>query len=131
MTILLKGKHIIDEEIYAIKIKKLSNPNDSQSVINEAKNMTKIHSKHIVEYITCWFDKSLGKFEYLMGDESNEEFSESSKEFEEKISSSTKNNKKVYEEDEKNVIKNKISQDQKKNDRYLMQLYENEQMYLD
>ena len=118
MIILLKGKHIIDEEIYVIKVKKLSNPNDSQSVINEAKNMTKIHSKHIVEYITCLFDNSLGKFDYLMGDENNEDFYESSKEFDIIISSSTKNNKKVYEEDERIIIKNKNFFEQKKDDHY-------------
>lgn len=64
--IILKARHKIDEETYAIKIMKLSNPNDEQSVISEAKNMTKIHTKHIIEYITCWFDKSLGKYEYFL-----------------------------------------------------------------
>ena len=122
--IILKAKHIIDEEIYAIKIKKLSNPNDEQIVINEAKNMTKIHSKHIVEYITCWFDKSLGKFEYLFRDENNDDdnLSDSTKKDDEKYSSSLKNNKKIFKEDGINY-KNQISQEQKKND-YVTQLYE-------
>ena len=133
IIIILKGKHIIDEEIYAIKIKKLSNPNDEQSVINEAKNMTKIHSKHIVEYITCWFDKSLGKFEYLMGDD-NEEFSESMKENildEKNYSSSCKINKKVYKEEEENtniIFQNKNSQEQKRDDQYIKQLYEKDNL---
>ena len=122
--ILLKGRHIIDEEIYAIKIKKLSNPNDEQYVINEAKNMTKIHSKHIVEYITCWFDKSLGKFEYLFGDEENDnnDFSDSLEIIGEKMSISSNNNKKVSKED--NHIKTQISQQQIQDDHYIKQLYE-------
>ena len=122
--LILKGRHIIDEEIYEIKIKRLSNPNDEQSVINEAKNMTKIHSKHIVEYITCWFDNSLGKFQYLMEDDLNEEFSESQNDFEEKNYSSNKNNQKVYQEDKDNIFRNQLSQEQKNDDHYIMQLYE-------
>ena len=122
--LILKGKHIIDEEIYAIKIKKLSNPNDEKSVINEAKNMTKIHSKHIVEYITCWFDKSLGKFDYLFEDENDKEISESLGEIEEKYSSSTKANKKVFKEDNDNIFKTQISQGQIQDDHYIKELYE-------
>ena len=123
--IILKGKHIIDEEIYAIKIKKLSNPNDEKSVINEAKNMTKIHSKHIVEYITCWFDKSLGKFEHLFEDENCKEIAESLLESEEKYSSYTKANKKVFKEDDNNnILKSQLSQGQIQDDHYIKQLYE-------
>ena len=125
--IILKGKHIIDEEIYAIKIKKLTNPNDEQSVINEAKNMTKIHSKHIVEYITCWFDNSLGRFEYLMEDDDvDEEYSESQNDLNlnDKNFSSTKNNKKIYQEDKENIFRNQNSHEQKKDDHYIKQLYE-------
>ena len=123
--LILKGKHIIDEEIYEIKIKRLSNPNDEQSVINEAKNMTKIHSKHIVEYITCWFDNSLGKFEYLMEDETNEDFSESLKDIDEKNFSSAKSNKKIYQEDKDIIFRNQVSQEMgKEDDHYIKQLYE-------
>ena len=124
--VLLKAKHIIDEEIYAIKIKKLSNPNDEQIVINEAKNMTKIHSKHIVEYITCWFDKSLGRFEYLFGDDKdndNGDIFNSKNEYDNINYSSSKINKKVFKEDDL-VFKNKISQEYKKDDYYVKQLYE-------
>ena len=127
--IILKAKHIIDEEIYAIKIKKLSNPNDEQIVINEAKNMTKIHSKHIVEYITCWFDKSLGKFEHLFEDENknkdHDNMSDSTGKDEDIYSSSLKNNKTVFQEDEMN-FKNQKSQEFKKDqkDDYVTQLYE-------
>ena len=82
--IILKARHKIDEETYAIKIMRLSNPNDEQSVISEAKNMTKIHTKHIIEYITCWFDKSLGKYEYFFGEENDNESCSQSIENEEK-----------------------------------------------
>lgn len=57
--LVLKAKHKIDEEVYAIKIINLTNLSE-QNVITEAKTMTKIRSKHIVEYKTCWFEKSLG-----------------------------------------------------------------------
>ena len=33
IDVLLKAKHKIDEQLYAIKIKKLTNPNEEQSVI--------------------------------------------------------------------------------------------------
>ena len=121
--IILKARHKIDEETYAIKIMKLSNPNDEQSVISEAKNMTKIHTKHIIEYITCWFDKSLGRYEYFFGEDNNdnESFSQSN-ENEEKNFSSSKTNKKVFKEDSN--FTHQISQDQAKEDHYIKQLYE-------
>ena len=62
----LKAKHKIDEEPYAIKIIKLCDPIKEKSVIMEAKTMTKIHSKHIVEYKTCWIDRSLGRLETVI-----------------------------------------------------------------
>ena len=120
--IILKARHKIDEETYAIKIMKLSNPNDEQSVISEAKNMTKIHTKHIIEYITCWFDKSLGKYEYFFGEENDNESFSQSNENEEKNFSSSKTNKKVFKED--NNFTHQISQDQTKEDDYIKQLYE-------
>ena len=82
--------------------------------------MSKIHSKLIVECITCWLNKSLEKFEFLMGDENNEKFSEFMKEMirdEKNYSTSSKINKKVYkevEENSNNILKNKNFQDQKK-----------------
>ena len=120
--IILKARHKIDEETYAIKIMRLSNPNDEQSVISEAKNMTKIHTKHIIEYITCWFDKSLGKYEYFFGEENDNESFSQSNEIEEKNFSSSKTNKKVYKED--NNFTHQISQEQAKEDHYIKQLYE-------
>ena len=120
--IILKAKHKIDEEIYIIKIIKLSNPNDEKSVILEAKNMTKIHTKHIVEYITCWFDKSLGKYENLFGEENDKEIlSQSFNDIEEKNSSS-KSNKKVFKEDK--ILNHQISQEETKDEHYIKKLYD-------
>ena len=58
--IVLKGIHRLDKGICAIKIIKLSNINDTESIINEAITMTNIESKHIVHYKTCWVDNLLG-----------------------------------------------------------------------
>ena len=69
---MLKARHRIDEEIYAIKIIRLEYPNE-QNVVKEAKTMTKIHSKHIVEYKTCWFDTSLGSLADLVYSNDDEE----------------------------------------------------------
>jgi translation initiation factor 2-alpha kinase 4 len=55
----LKAKHKIDLNIYAIKIIAINNLN-VQSVSAEVRTMLKIRSKHIVEYKTCWTDTSLG-----------------------------------------------------------------------
>lgn len=57
--IVLKAKHKIDLNIYAIKIIAINNL-DVQSVSAEVRTMLKIRSKHIVEYKTCWTDTSLG-----------------------------------------------------------------------
>ena len=93
IVVILKAKHKIDEQLYTIKIKKLSNPIQEQSVIAEAQNMTKIRSKHIVEYITCWIDTSVGSFEYLFKDKNKnpEEINNDSEFF------SSKNNSKVID----------------------------------
>ena len=55
--------------------------------------MTKIRSKHIVEYITCWIDTSVGSFEYLFKDKNKnpEEINNDSEFF------SSKNNSKVID----------------------------------
>ena len=68
----LKARHKIDDKINAIKIVKLENLNE-QNVIREAQTMTKIHSEHIVEYKSCWFDASLGSLESLVNDSESEE----------------------------------------------------------
>jgi hypothetical protein len=104
IDVLLKAKHKIDEQLYAIKIKKLTNPNEEQSIIAEAQNMKKIRSKHIVEYITCWLDSSVGDLEYL--------FNENKEKKEEKnddVFFSSKSNSKVPE---KNNFKTFVSKDE-------------------
>ena len=58
--IVLKGIHRLDKGVCAIKIIKLSNLNDKNSIINEVTTMTSITSKHIVQYKTCWIDNVLG-----------------------------------------------------------------------
>ena len=58
--VVLKGVHRLDKGINAIKIIKLSSLNDKENIINEAITMTKISSKHIVQYKTCWIDNKLG-----------------------------------------------------------------------
>ena len=76
--IVLKAKHNFDENIYAIKIINLDFTNSSeQSVLTEAKTMNKIHSKHIVEYKTCWFEHSLGSAEEYFHNNSINEYSSS------------------------------------------------------
>ena len=57
---MLKGIHRLDKGINAIKIIKLSSLDDKENIINEAITMTKISSKHIVQYKTCWIDNKLG-----------------------------------------------------------------------
>ena len=116
IDVLLKAKHKIDEQLYAIKIKKLTNPNEEQSVIAEAQNMKKIRSKHIVEYITCWLDSSVGSFNYLFND--NEQKSKDDIN-DDDIFFSSKSNSKLGE----NNFKTLISYEGVKNDHYVKQLY--------
>lgn len=116
IDVILKAKHKIDEQLYAIKIKKLTNPNEEQSIIAEAQNMKKIRSKHIVEYITCWLDSSVGGLEYLFHDKEKEPKEEND---DDKFFSS-KSNSKVAERDD---FKTLISNDDLKKDHYIKQLY--------
>ena len=121
IDVLLRAKHKIDEQLYAIKIKKLTNPNEEQSIIAEAQNMKKIRSKHIVEYITCWLDSSVGGLEYLFKDKVNKVKKADKKENDDDIFFSSKSNSKVAE---KNKFKTLISYDDLNNDHYIKQLYE-------
>ena len=116
IDVLLKAKHKIDEQLYTIKIKKLTNPNEEQSVIAEAQNMKKIRSKHIVEYITCWLDSSVGSFNYLFNDNNNNNNDDIN---DDDIFFSSKSNSKVGE----NNFKTLISSEGIKNDHYVKQLY--------
>ena len=115
IDVLLKAKHKIDEQLYAIKIKKLTNPNEEQSIIAEAQNMKKIRSKHIVEYITCWLDTSVGNLSYLF----NDKIKKQNEEINDDNFYSSKSNSKVAE----NNIKSLISNDEIKDDHYIKKLY--------
>ena len=81
--IVLKGIHRLDKGINAIKIIKLSSINDKENIINEAITMTRISSKHIVQYKTCWIDNVLGTatkfFNKENDNEQNDEDDEDSK----------------------------------------------------
>jgi hypothetical protein len=131
IDVILRAKHKIDEQLYAIKIKKLTNPNEEQSIIAEAQNMKKIRSKHIVEYITCWLDSSVGGFDYLFDDDNKiidrkkeiKEIEEISEDTKDDIFFSSKNNSKISEIDIN--IKTKLS-NEVKNDHYIKQLYTRE-----
>ena len=106
----------------------MTNPNEEQSIIAEAQNMKKIRSKHIVEYITCWLDSSVGGFDYLFDDDNKiidrkkeiKEIDEISEDTNDDIFFSSKNNSKISEIDIN--IKTKLS-NEVKNDHYIKQLY--------
>lgn len=67
--IVLKGVHRLDKGVNAIKIIKLSNVSDKENIINEAITMTRISSKHIVQYKTCWIDNIIGTAKKFFEDE--------------------------------------------------------------
>lgn len=82
--------------------------------------MKKIRSKHIVEYITCWLDSSVGSFNYLFND--NKITKAKNDEDTDEIFFSSKNNSKVAE----NSFKALMPNDCIKNDHYIKQLYTKE-----
>ena len=62
--IVLKGKHKIDKDIYAIKIIDLTyNKKEYEEIISEAKKMNSIKGEYIVNYSICWYDDNLGNAE--------------------------------------------------------------------
>ena len=71
--VVLKGVHRLDKGVNAIKIIKLSNISDKENIINEAITMTKIASKHIVQYKTCWIDNLLGTAEKFFDEDDDED----------------------------------------------------------
>ena len=71
--VVLKGEHRLDKGVCAIKIIKLKDINDKDSIINEAITMTKLTSKHIVQYKTCWIDNNLGSATKFFYDEDDME----------------------------------------------------------
>ena len=81
--IVLKGEHRLDKGLYAIKIIKLNNIKDRENIINEAITMTKLTSKHIVQYKTCWIDNNLGSATKFF-DEENDNNSKSCSKIDEK-----------------------------------------------
>lgn len=68
--LVLKAKHIIDENYYAIKIIKLKIDKfkdlASNSVIKEVKTMIKLNHKNVVRYTTCWFQSQLEGLENII-----------------------------------------------------------------
>ena len=123
--IVLKGVHRLDKGVNAIKIIKLSNLNDKENIINEAITMTKIASKHIVQYKTCWIDNLLGTaqkfFDEDEDDNENDEISQTKDDIKNKknILKKKKNHNSITsessdEEDDNfdiNTIKRNISKD--------------------
>ena len=69
--IVLKGEHRLDKGVCAIKIIKLKDINDKDSIVNEAITMTKLTSKYIVQYKTCWIDNNLGSASKLFYEEND------------------------------------------------------------
>ena len=62
--IVLKGKHRIDKDIYAIKIIDITyNSKECDEIISEAKKMNWIKGEYIVNYAICWYDDNLGSAE--------------------------------------------------------------------
>ena len=76
--IVLKGVHRLDKGICAIKIIKLKDINDKENIINEAITMTRLTSKHIVQYKTCWIDNYLGSAHKFFYEEDESESGSSS-----------------------------------------------------
>ena len=99
--IVLKGEHRLDKGLYAIKIIKLNNIKDRENIINEAITMTKLTSKHIVQYKTCWIDNNLGSATKFF-DEENDNNSKSCSKIDEKEESESS----VNSEDLSLTIKN-------------------------
>ena len=72
--VVLKGKHKIDQEYYAIKIIDLTdNTKECDEIVSEAKKMNAIRGKHIVNYKICWYDDNLGSAEKFFNKEEMEE----------------------------------------------------------
>ena len=62
--VVLKGKHKIDNDIYAIKIIELPyNNKEREDIISEAKKMKAIKGEYIVNYSLSWYQDNLGSAE--------------------------------------------------------------------
>ena len=70
--VVLKGRHKIDKDIYAIKIIDITNNKESDEIITEAKKMKSISGQYIVNYAISWFDDNLGSAEKFFEDKKEE-----------------------------------------------------------
>ena len=61
--VVLKGRHKIDNDIYAIKIIDITDNKERDEIITEAKKMKSISGQYIVNYAISWFDDNLGSAE--------------------------------------------------------------------
>ena len=71
--VVLKGRHKIDKDIYAIKIIDITNNKESDEIITEAKKMKSISGQYIVNYAISWFDDNLGSAEKFFEDKKEED----------------------------------------------------------
>ena len=70
--VVLKGRHRIDKDIYAIKIIDITNNKESDEIITEAKKMKSISGQYIVNYAISWIDDNLGSAEKFFEDKKEE-----------------------------------------------------------
>ena len=71
--VVLKGRHKIDKDIYAIKIIDITyNSKECDEIISEAKKMNSIKGEYIVNYAICWYDDNLGSAEKFFEKEKDE-----------------------------------------------------------
>ena len=108
--IVLKGIHRLDKGVCAIKIIKLKDINDKENIINEAITMTRLTSKHIVQYKTCWIDNDLGSATKFFYEEEDSESESSS------LSKSGILNKNKKPMNDSNTINNDSDDDVEDND---------------
>ena len=108
--VVLKGIHRLDKGINAIKIIKLSKINNKENIINEAITMTRISSKHIVQYKTCWIDNKLGSASKFFRDQDNSEEEDEEEEDEDKSRTN------IINKQSKSCIMNKNKKNKNYND---------------
>jgi len=70
--IVLKGRHKIDQDFYAIKIIDVTyNSRECDEIVSEAKKMNAIKGEYIVNYTICWYDDNLGSAEKFFDKKDN------------------------------------------------------------
>ena len=74
--IVLKGEHRLDKGICAIKIIKLKDISDRDSIINEARTMIKLANENVVQYKYCWTDNYLGTASKFFNNEEDDDDNE-------------------------------------------------------